>query len=504
MGRGGMATVYRAEHVHLRRQVALKVPAPELAGDAVFRERFIRESRAAATLTHPHLVAVYDAGEIDGTLFLAMQFVEGEDLARTLRREGPLAPASAVETIAQIAAALDAAHARGLVHRDVKPANVLVEDGHCYLADFGLTKLTGATAATVTGDVLGTLSYAAPEQIEGGAIDRRADVYALGATAYECLVGRDPVRPPAGAALLYAQLTEPPPRPSDRRPGLPTGVDAVVARALAKRPEDRYAGCGDLAVALAEAIAAPASAPPPPAPRAARDPLPGTLKRCRSHPLVGRDRELAELTAALGDVGDGRRVIVCLAGEPGIGKTRLAAELAVRAHEDGATVLYGRADEDPVVPYEPFVEALRHVCAHVDVTRLPREAAALAPLVPEIGALPASTGDPAADRYRMFEAVARVLGPRQPDRPGARGSAVGRQGDAAAPAPRARGGDAGRAGRDRLLPAAVAGRRSSAPRRADRVRPPPRRAARRAGRARRRGHRPAGRRPARPASRRRS
>src|SRR3954471_4945198 len=150
VGRGGMATVYRAEHVHLRRQVALKVPMPELASEPAFRERFIRESRAAATLVHPNMVAVFDAGEIEGVLYLAMQFVEGEDLARQLRRDGPLASERAVAVIGQVADALDAAHARGLVHRDVKPANVLVEGEHCFIADFGLTKLTGATAATMT------------------------------------------------------------------------------------------------------------------------------------------------------------------------------------------------------------------------------------------------------------------------------------------------------------------------------------------------------------------
>src|SRR4051794_9663922 len=318
-----MATVYRAEHMHLRRQVALKVPIAEMAGDAVFRERFIRESRAAAGLVHQNVVAVYDAGEIDGVLYLAMQFVEGEDLARVLRRGGPLEPERAARVIAGVAAALDAAHERGLVHRDVKPANVLVDGERCYVADFGLTKLTDASAATLTGDVLGTLSYAAPEQIEGVGVDRRADVYALGATAYECLVGMTPFAHRSGAALLYAQLTEPPPRPSDRRLGLPTDFDAAIAKALAKAPGDRFASCGEFAAALSQVVSGEVVAPVLATPRAEHVPLPPALERCRVQALVGRERELDAIAAAL----TARRVIVALAGEPGIGKTRLAAEV---------------------------------------------------------------------------------------------------------------------------------------------------------------------------------
>src|SRR3954467_7768186 len=249
VGRGGMATVYPAEHLHLRRPVPLKVPMPELAEQPVFRERFIRESRAAAALTHPNLVAVYDAGEIDGVLYLAMQFVAGEDLGRVLRRDGPMEPRRVAGVVAQVAAALDAVHERGLIHRDVKSANVLIEGDRCYLADFGLTKLADSSAATLSGDLLGTLGYAAPEQIEGAAIDRRADVYALAATAYQCLVGETPFAHRSGAALIYAQLTEAPPRPTDRRSGLPPAVDLILARGLAKAPAARYATCGAFAPA---------------------------------------------------------------------------------------------------------------------------------------------------------------------------------------------------------------------------------------------------------------
>ena len=413
VGRGGMATVYRAEHVHLRRQVALKVPIAQLAEEPVFRDRFIRESRAAATVVHPNVVAVYDAGEIDGVLYLAMQFVDGENLSGLIKSDGPLSLERASSVIAQIATALDAAHGRGLVHRDVKPANVLIEGDRCYIADFGLTKLTDASVVTMTGDLLGTISYAAPEQIEGAAVDRRADVYALGATAYECLAGQTPFAHRSGAALLYAQLTESPPRASDRRPDLPTAVNAVLETALAKSPAERYATCGELAAAFTDALGGGERAAPPAAPVRPPDrvPLPPALDRCRTHPLIGREDARDEIGRAIGAAHDGRRVVVALTGEPGIGKTRLAAEIAARAHAEGATVLYGRADEDPVIPYEPFVEALRHLCAHVDVAALPDEAGALAPLVPELAHLrpPAPTGEAGSDRYRMFEGVARVL-----------------------------------------------------------------------------------------------
>jgi serine/threonine-protein kinase len=250
IGRGGMGVVFRGEHEHLGRTVAIKLLTPELASAPGFRERFLRESRLAAALEHPSVVTVFDAGEVDGSLYIAMRFVDGTDLAGLLAAEGPLQPERALAFVGQVAAALDAAHALRLVHRDVKPANVLIDGERAYLTDFGLTKPTADDAGlTAAGQFLGTLAYVAPEQIEGRALDGRADVYALGCVLYECLTGAKPYPLNQDAAVIYAHLREPPPRPSDARPGLPAALDGVIAKAMAKAPEQRYATCGALVAA---------------------------------------------------------------------------------------------------------------------------------------------------------------------------------------------------------------------------------------------------------------
>ncbi|MDX6685627.1 MAG: hypothetical protein QOF86_1755, partial [Baekduia sp.] len=208
-GRGGMGVVYRAEQLDLERPVALKLIATPLARDEAFRERFVRESRAAAAIDHPNVIPVYSAGEEDGRLYLAMRFVDGEDLRSLVQREGPLAPHQAAAIIAQVGNALDAAHARGLIHRDIKPANVLLDGGHAYLTDFGLTKrLTGETTMTGSGRWVGTLGYIAPEQIRGEAVDARADVYALGCLLFYVLTSVAPYRRDSDEATLYAHLND--------------------------------------------------------------------------------------------------------------------------------------------------------------------------------------------------------------------------------------------------------------------------------------------------------
>jgi serine/threonine protein kinase/CheY-like chemotaxis protein len=248
IGRGGMGVVYRAEHLRLGRRAAIKIIAPELAGSDGFRERFEREARIAASLQHPNVVAVYDAGELEGLLWIAMQYVEGADLSAILRTEGRLRPYRAIDVCRQVAEALDAAHAISLIHRDVKPANVLIEGRRAYLSDFGLTKrLEGAgTMLTKAGDVVGTIHYCSPEQIEGGKVDARADVYALGCLLYHCLAGDVPYPKDSDVAVIYAHLQEQPPKLSVARAELPAGLDHVIAKAMEKSPERRFQSCHDL------------------------------------------------------------------------------------------------------------------------------------------------------------------------------------------------------------------------------------------------------------------
>jgi len=265
LGRGGMGVVYLAEDLRLKRRVALKLIAPELAEDARFRERFLRESELAASLDHSHVVPVHTAGETDGQLWIAMRCVEGTNLAALLHEDGPFEPGRALGLVSQVGSALDAAHTRGLVHRDVKPANVLVtrEDGeeHCYLTDFGLARGAGAQSEPAASSHLsGTIQYSAPEQIRGEPTDTRADVYALGCVLFECLAGGPPFAGPRPIATLFAHLEEPPPSLHERRPELPEGIDAVFARALAKRPEERYETCGSF-VEAARAVLEPARGP---------------------------------------------------------------------------------------------------------------------------------------------------------------------------------------------------------------------------------------------------
>ena len=255
IGRGGMGVVYRAEHINLQRRAAIKIIAPDLAESAGFRERFTREARIAAALQHPNIVTVYDAGEVDGLLYLAMQFIQGEDLAHVLMREGRLRPYRAIDVCRQVASALDAAHAMGLIHRDVKPANVLIEGRTAFLTDFGLTKRLEGTHAQITrvGDVVGTIHYVAPEQIEGRKVSARSDVYSLGCLLYHCLSGQVPFARETDVAVIYAHLSEEPAKLADVRPDLPLGLDAVVAKAMDKSPDRRFPSCGDM-ISAARAV----------------------------------------------------------------------------------------------------------------------------------------------------------------------------------------------------------------------------------------------------------
>lgn len=305
LGRGGMSIVYQAENPRLRNLIALKVLAPELAGDEVFRTRFREESQIAASLNHPHVIPIHDFGSSDGLLYIAMRYVSGTDLRHLIAERGRLAPDAAVHLLGQAARALDAAHRRGLVHRDVKPGNLLIaqgtEDGdpdHVYLADFGITKYVGGrTGLTVAGMMLGTVHYASPEQIQELPVLGTADQYSLGCVLYECLTSRAPFEKSSNEAIMWAHVHEFAAPPSLLRPGLPPAVDEVFARVLAKDPDDRYSDCREFIATARAALGtdapgrfrpapvpsgglrdlgrAPVTQPPPREPTASVHPAPG-------------------------------------------------------------------------------------------------------------------------------------------------------------------------------------------------------------------------------------
>jgi serine/threonine protein kinase len=259
LGRGGMGVVYRVTDLRLNRAAALKVITPALSADEDFRRRFQRESQLAAAVRQQNVVTIYQAGESDGLLFLTMELIQGTDLRGMISQRGRIDMASSAAIVTQIAAALDAAHASGLVHRDVKPANVLIADAqplHVYLTDFGLTKRTSSQSGlTKTGLFVGTIDYAAPEQIKGWPVDARADVYALGCVLFEMIAGQPPFRRENEYATMYAHTTEPPPALSSVAAGVSPALDAAVDRALAKEPENRFQSAGDFARAVAAAVA---------------------------------------------------------------------------------------------------------------------------------------------------------------------------------------------------------------------------------------------------------
>ncbi|MFD0265782.1 serine/threonine-protein kinase [Streptomyces sp. NPDC127106] len=271
LGRGGMAVVYSAKDLRLDRTVALKLIAPERARDDTFRRRFTHESRVAASIDHPHIVPIYEAGETEGVLYIAMRYVSGLDMRALLDREGPLPVATALRIAGQVASALDAAHAHDLVHRDVKPGNILVAAGtdsdhpeHVYLTDFGLTKKSlSLTGFTTAGEFVGTLDYMAPEQISGRPVDGRCDLYSLACVVYESLAGGPPFEREEDAALLWAHQYDPPPPVTEKRPDIAAAADEVLGKALAKVPEDRYDSCLEFVAELraATGIAARRSDP---------------------------------------------------------------------------------------------------------------------------------------------------------------------------------------------------------------------------------------------------
>ena len=381
IGQGGMAVVYRARDVQLGRNVALKLLSPVLALDDAFRQRFIRESRAAAAVDHPYIIPIFAAGESDGVLYIAMRYVQGGDVRSLIDAEGPLPPDRAAGIITQVALALDAAHLHGLVHRDIKPANMLLDSvagsdqrDHVYLADFGLSKRSlSVTGLTSIGQFLGTPAYVAPEQVEGRPVDSRTDEYALACASFEILSGAPPYERDDDLAVMWAHVSVPPPSLSERRPSLPAAVDAVLAKAMAKAPADRYPTCIAFALALRQALgvqvepagsAVPEPGQPPAAVSGPEGGIPGEPARPRPHPAteISRPRARPEAGAAAA-AGQGRPAVP----EPHAAPQRHAAGPAeppappygAPPSRDAPAAAPGPGLPPPPRPYEPRPASFR-------------------------------------------------------------------------------------------------------------------------------------------------
>ncbi|HEY6396475.1 MAG TPA: protein kinase, partial [Solirubrobacteraceae bacterium] len=259
-GRGGMGVVFRATQLALERPVALKAIAPEFAMDTQYRERFQRESHLAASIDHPNVIPVYEAGESDGTLYLIMRWVEGTDLRTLLDSSGRMSPGRAIKLLRPVASALAAAHRRGLVHRDVKPANVLITRGeeededHIYLTDFGIARQTGGESLTRTGLFVGTLDYAAPERISGARGDAPSDIYSFGCMLFEAVAGHAPFDRPSDVSKMFAHMNDPVPSVRKEVDDVPDQLDSLISKSMAKRPEDRPASASELTVALGRVL----------------------------------------------------------------------------------------------------------------------------------------------------------------------------------------------------------------------------------------------------------
>jgi hypothetical protein len=353
LGRGGMGVLYLALEPGLQRRVALKLIAPEAAADEVFAQRFAEESRIAASIEHPNVVPIYAAGEEGGVPFIAMRYVAGSDLGRRLAREGRLEPAAAVALIAQVGNGLDAIHAAGLVHRDVKPANVLLSEGagvpHAYITDFGVARNVATNSGlTQTGRFVGTLDYVAPEQISGAAVDARVDVYALGCLLFKLLTGEVPFPRDGEAARLYAHLNDPPPAPSLYVPEVSMALDDVVVRAMSKPAEDRYPSAGDLGraaeaalrgapVAIPERTVATGAAATRTAETMQPEPAQPTAEtRAHAEPTaVTQAPEEPTAATAVGRPGNGRRQLALGSGLAAMAAVAVVAAIALSGGGDG-------------------------------------------------------------------------------------------------------------------------------------------------------------------------
>ncbi|MBF6468633.1 protein kinase [Nocardia beijingensis] len=348
IGRGGMGEVFEAYDTVKDRTIALKVLPERLHDDPVFRERFRRESHVAARLQEPHIIPIHDYGEIDGRLFIDMRLVGGDSLRALLTARAPLEPERAVAIIRQVAAALDAAHADGLVHRDIKPDNILLTpDGFAYLVDFGIAQSATGESLTSTGSAIGSFHYMAPERFHSRAVTPAADVYALTCVLYECLTGSRPFPKDTEAQIISAHLFEPPPRPHEYRPGLPARLDEVIARGMAKDPQARYATAGELGAAAQTAVASSRSPETPTEPEDKGPPTTGGSPPDRSGATTGPGRR---------DGGRPRRrqVLRVLAL---LGVVLLAAALGLLGWESTRPTT-GAAVPDASAPHGPDIDLL--------------------------------------------------------------------------------------------------------------------------------------------------
>jgi non-specific serine/threonine protein kinase len=347
LGRGGMGFVYEAEHVLLKRKAALKTLAPGLGSDD-FKERFIRESQTVASIDHPNIIPIYDAGDLNGLAYISMRFVNGPDLGRLITDGGLKDPHEALSILEQVAGALDAAHQREIVHRDVKPPNVMIEEssGRIYLMDFGIAKQGGERDLTAAGVFVGTVEYAAPEQIEAKEVTSAADIYAFGGVLYEALTGKKPYERETDVAVMFAHITEPPPKVSEVRPDLPEALDDVIAKAMAKDPEERYPSCRAMIEAARAALGGPTASSSngaeAAAPQLVASPIP-----VPTTPLCGREEELEEV---MGLVRAPNVRLATLTGLGGTGKTRLAIEAALDLGDDMSETAF--VDLAPVLDSE--------------------------------------------------------------------------------------------------------------------------------------------------------
>jgi predicted Ser/Thr protein kinase len=409
IGEGGMGVVFKAHDALLNRTVAVKSLTPALLGPEG-QARLLREAQAAAQLTHPNIIAVYDVIDDGDARLIVMEYVEGRTLTQLIPQQVP----QALALLTQICRAMQYAHSRGIIHRDIKPENVVVTaDGVAKVMDFGLARSEGRTRLTQSGLIIGTVAYMAPEQILGGTVDARTDLYSLGCVAYELLTGRRPFEGDDAFTILSQHVNVAPVAPRWHNPSIPPTLDAIVMRLLAKDPAERYPSAEDVIAALELTGEAETETGGARVETATRTTL---LERIVRGKLVGREKEIRELREHLDRMLSGEGRLVLISGEPGIGKTRLADELAVYAHLRGSRVLRGHCYEQEVgVPYLPFVESLRQLLHESDRSALDTLGEAredLARLLPEIGPKGAPTAPltPEDERIRLLDAVSRWVG----------------------------------------------------------------------------------------------